>query len=54
MSYAYATYIVHQWIVAYTEIYPLLVILILSGVSPILAWALGILLKAIPGAKTVL
>jgi hypothetical protein len=58
---AYATYILHQWIVvplaaglAYSNMHPTLVMLILSGVSPFLDWGAGFLLKAIPGASMVL
>ncbi|EKX41713.1 hypothetical protein GUITHDRAFT_141716 [Guillardia theta CCMP2712] len=58
---AYATYIIHQWIIvplaiafAYTNLYPLVVSLILSLVSPFLAWGVGIALKAIPGSSIIL
>lgn len=58
---AYATYIVHQWIIiplavglAYTSLYPIVVILILVAVSPPLAWSAGLLLKAIPGSDMII
>jgi glucan biosynthesis protein C len=58
---AYATYIAHQWIIipiavglAYTSLYPIIVILILLAVSPPLAWSAGLLLKAIPGSDKIL
>ena len=58
---AYATYIVHQWIIiplavafAYTDLYPLVVILILAIASPFLSWGAGMLLKAIPGSDIIL
>jgi hypothetical protein len=58
---AYAAYIVQQWIVipsavglAYTNIPPFAVILVLIATSPFFAWGVGLLLKAIPGANKVL
>jgi hypothetical protein len=58
---AYATYIVHQWVIiplavgfAYTNIHPMAVSVILAIVSPFLSWGLGLLLKAIPGANNIL
>jgi hypothetical protein len=58
---AYATYIVHQWIViplavgfAHTSIYALVIILILSIITPVLSWGAGLLLKSIPGSSKVL
>jgi hypothetical protein len=58
---AYAAYIVHQWVVipiavglAYTNIYPLLVVLILMLVAPILSFLIALLLKAIPGSERIL
>jgi len=58
---AYATYIAHQWIIipiavglAYTSLYPIIVILILCVVSPPLAWSAGLLLKAIPGSDKII
>ena len=58
---AYSTYIVHQYIVvpitvglAYADIHPLIVILILCVVCPLPAWGLGMLFKAIPGSSIIL
>jgi hypothetical protein len=58
---AYATYIIHQWIViplaigfAYTSLSPGLVILLLCIIAPPLSWAAGLLLKMIPGSTRVL
>ena len=57
----YATYIIHQWIIipiavglTYTNIIPILVILILILVAPILSWSAGMLLKTIPGSSNIL
>lgn len=58
---AYATYIAHQWVIipiavglAYTSLYPIIVILILLVVSPPLSWSAGLLLKAIPGSGKII
>jgi hypothetical protein len=55
---AYATYIMHQWVVipiavafAYTNIYPLLVILLIALFSCPISWGVGLLMKMIPGAQ---
>ena len=60
-SSAYATYIIHQWIIiplavglAYTNITPIVVILILVALAPFLAWCSGMLLKAVPGSSSIL
>ncbi len=58
---AYATYIVHQWIIipiavglAYTEIFPIFVVLILVILASPLSWCIGILLKRIPGSSLII
>jgi hypothetical protein len=56
---AYATYIVHQWVIipiavglAYTNLYPFLVII--CAISPFLSWRFGLLLKLVPGSDIIL
>jgi hypothetical protein len=55
---AYATYIIHQWVIiplavgfAYTDIAPILIIFILMIIAPPISWIFGILLKMIPKSE---
>ena len=58
---AYATYIIHQWIItplaaglAYTSTPSIVVIIILCFLAPPLSWSAGLVLKMIPGSQRIL
>jgi hypothetical protein len=58
---AYSAYIIHQWVViplavalSFTEIYPLLVVLILILVAVPLSFGIAIIIKTIPGSDKIL
>jgi hypothetical protein len=61
ISAAYATYIMHQWVVipiavgfAYTNIHSLLVILLITLFACPISWGIGLLMKMIPGSHFIL